>query len=207
MSDALDYALPKTVDQTAAWRPWWKSRGAHAVVGIGLLSLGLAGMWVLSRPMCTLHVWSRYNIRCSSNLREISLAMSLYADHHGGQYPDEIDGLLSTQFISPAEFVCPGSSDTPASGATPTLLRQNLLAGGHLSYVYCGRGQSSKSPAAVIFAFEDDFHHGSTGRPDVPPAQCGRNFLFADGHVAYLPYAAANHAINELAAGHNPPRP
>ena len=203
MSNPLDYAVPETVGQTADWRPWWRSRGAHPAVVIGVLSLALAGLWVLSQPMCTLYVWSRYDIKCGSNLRQIGFAMSLYANDHGGQYPDEIDGLLSTQFISPAEFVCPGSSDAPASGATPALLRQNLLAGGHLSYVYCGRGQTLTSPAAAILAYEADGYHG----PNANETVHGRTFLYADGHTAYLLPAAANHAINELAAGHNPPRP
>ncbi len=140
---------------------------------------------------------------CASNLRQIGQAMLLYSNENAGQYPDDFGPLLLTQDIEPKNFVCPGSPDTPAGGESRAQWAANLRAGGHLSYVYCGRGQSPTSPAAAILAYEADGNHGPSSNATVH----GRTFLYADGHVAYLSAAAANHAVNELAAGHNPPRP
>ena len=152
----------------------------------------------LSRPR-----WVVNQIRCASNLRQIGQAMLLYANENGGQYPGDFDALLLTQDIAPKIFVCPGSTDTPVAGASPAQWAAGLRSGGHLSYVYTARGQTPKNPPAAVLAYEADGHHG----PASDAAVHGRNFLYADCSVKYLPPAAANHAINELAAGFNPPRP
>lgn len=135
-------------------------------------------------------------IKSTANLRQIGQSLRLYADEFDA-YPPSFDELLMTQDITASCFVNPGWPDTRARGPTTRQVIANLRAGGHLSYVYCGAALAPSAPAGAILAFEatSELSDG------------GRNFLYADGHVTYQDAETANHAINELAAGHKPPRP
>ena len=192
----LEYATPAALDPRDPPPPprrWW--RLPWAVVGGTVLFLLLLVSILL--PQLGRVGPEAMKIISASNLRQIGQAMLLYANANGDQYPPDLDPLLQGYDLTPRTLVIYGSSDTPAAGATPAAVVADLRAGGHCSYVYCGRGRSSKGPAAEISAFEARSYFGDGGR----------NFLYGDGSAAYLDAAAANHAINELAAGHNPPRP
>ena len=45
------------------------------------------------------------------------VALAVYANDHGGRYPDRPEELLATD-ITPEIFVCPSTEDVPATGAT-----------------------------------------------------------------------------------------
>ena len=135
-------------------------------------------------------------VKCGSNLRQIGQAMLLYANEHNGAYPDTIGGLLEED-ISVTAFVCPASNDTPAvAGATPQASAANVQAGGHLSYVYLGKGMTNTQPANAVLVYEPLTDHRNQGM----------NVLFGDGHVDWVTAQSANQILAELKAGHNPPR-
>ena len=113
---------------------------------------------------------------CQSNLVQVGRAVVIYAEAHGGRYPDTLGDMLTTTDISPAAFVCPASADVPAIGPTTRAVADNLTAGGHVSYVYVGRGLTTRTvtPSTVI-AYEPLANHGDGG-----------NVLYGDGHAEWL---------------------
>jgi prepilin-type processing-associated H-X9-DG protein len=135
-------------------------------------------------------------VKCASNLKQIGSAILLYSNENRGAYPPDLKTALATQDITSDVFVCPSSNDTPAPGADNKLQAANLGAGGHLSYVYVGAGlTNSASPDAVV-VYEPTSNHNADGM----------NVLYGDGHVAFLPKVQAQHVLDELKDGHNPPQ-
>jgi prepilin-type N-terminal cleavage/methylation domain-containing protein/prepilin-type processing-associated H-X9-DG protein len=129
-------------------------------------------------------------VKCASNLRQIGQAILMYANENRGAFPDTLDRVLATQDLTAAEFVCPSSQDSPAPGATNQAQAANLSKGGHLSYVYVGKGMTSKilsSPnvATTVVAYEPLTNHRNDGT----------NVLYADGHVEFVPAAQARARI------------
>jgi prepilin-type processing-associated H-X9-DG protein len=115
-------------------------------------------------------------VKCASNLRQIGQAAQLFANDHNGNFPD-----------------------TAAPGPDSKTQASNLRSGGHLSYVYVGKGLSAVTgPGATgkaVVAYEPLTNH----------ANAGTNVLFADGHVEFFPAAQAKQIIADLQAGTNPP--
>ena len=59
-------------------------------------------------------VWSPTASQCGevhSNLREIGLAIQMYANANHGRFPDDFATLLRTQDLTPEVFVCPVSEN------------------------------------------------------------------------------------------------
>ena len=105
-------------------------------------------------------------------------------------------GELMDQDLTPDAFICPNTNHTPAAlGPTTQASAANIHSGGHLSYIYLGKGFTSSVAPNVILAYEPLSNHGS-----------GMNVLFGDGHVEFFHTAEATALIAELTAGHNPPR-
>ena len=135
--------------------------------------------------------------KCSSNLRQIAFACVMYANSNGGRFPDTLNDVLLTQDITSEVFVCPETSHTRATGATTEAVAADLTAGGHLSYVYAGRGLTTgANDATVVLLYEPLSNH-----------RTGMNVVFADAHVEFHDATGANKILAELASGHNPPRP
>jgi prepilin-type processing-associated H-X9-DG protein len=134
-------------------------------------------------------------VKCASNMKQIGSALLLYSNENQNQYPPDLETLLKTQDISSAVFVCPTGSDTPAPGADNAAQAKNLSAGGHLSYVYVGKGMTNSEPPDKVVLYENPGAHGGDGM----------NVLFGDGHVEFLPKTAVQKMLTELQAGHNPP--
>jgi prepilin-type processing-associated H-X9-DG protein len=134
-------------------------------------------------------------LRCASNLRQIGQGIAMYANENKGAFPDDLATVLLTQDITSEVFVCPNTNDTFAEGPTTRVVATNLTAGGHLSYVYVGKGLTANSPPGAVVAYERQSNH-----PD------GMNVLYLDGHVEWHTAAEAKTLTDELAAGHNPPR-
>lgn len=127
--------------------------------------------------------------KCGSNLRQIGQAVMLY-NIDNRAYPPSIDLLITNADLAPEVLVCPTTTDT----AAPNL--SQLHAGGHLSYVYLGRGMRSSDSAETVLAYEPLENHDGDGA----------NFLYNDGHVDWISFPAAQEMIDSLEAGYNPPR-
>ncbi len=133
-------------------------------------------------------------VKCASQLKSLGFAVLLYSNENRGAYPDSLEQLYLTQDITPEIFVCPDSSDTKATGATPEAIAKDLTAGGHLSYVYVGKGMTSRVSPATVIAYEPLTNHGH-----------GSNVLFGDGTVTFIRKAQAEPMIKQIEAGQNPP--
>ena len=132
--------------------------------------------------------------RCTTNLRLIGQGVYMYANANGGAFPDTIDKLITTQDMVAEHFVCPHAPDTPAPGATAQAQAANLAKGGHLSYVYVGKGMTTAESAQAVLAYEPLTNHGN-----------GIYVLFADGHVEFVDAGPARQLITDVEAGKNPP--
>jgi hypothetical protein len=96
-------------------------------------------------------------------------------------------------------FVCPSSQDERAPGATAREAAEHLAEPGHLSYVYVAAGMRASGSPEVVLMYDRPENHG--GR-----SSDGITILFDDGHAGFHGRDAAKWFIDELQAGHNPPR-
>ncbi len=183
-------AVPLAYAVTPGRRRSWRVV-ALAVFGVGLvMALGVS---ILLPSLHRRQMPAR--VRCAWNLRTIAGYVQMYANEHGGAFPADFATLRLTQDVASERFICDDTQDTPAAGSTEQQVAANLTAGGHLSYVYAGKGLTLKSPANAVVAYEPLSNHRD-----------GMNVLFADGHVQWLNAAQGRRLIAELAAGQNPPR-
>jgi type II secretory pathway pseudopilin PulG len=169
------------------------------LAGVGVLMCGC--MMSIMIPSLGRAREQANRVKCAAQLRALGETIQTYASDHGGAYPDTIDKLITAENATPDLFVCPASRDTPATGSTPQAQATNLTAGGHLSYVYVGKGLSIRSGpgaltmASTVVAYEPLTNH----------ANAGINVLFDDGHVAFVPMPQAKQLIADVQAGKNPP--
>jgi prepilin-type processing-associated H-X9-DG protein len=135
-------------------------------------------------------------VKCASNLRQIGLAVQMYANDNNGAFPPDFPTLYKHGNLQPQVLICPATNHTAATG-TPS-----FQLGKDLSYVYVGQGLTITAPMNVVIAYEQPGDHtpGQTTGP-----RSGGNVLFADGHVEFV--TGLDSVISELNKGHNPPRP
>ncbi len=182
----LDYASPSSNPRHRTRPLTWV---IASVVAVLLLLSILAPSGTRSRPVANL-------VKCGSNLRQIGQAISLYANENQGRYPDKLGDLI-VEDMTTAAFICPASNDDPAApGPTTQASSANVHAGGHLSYIYLGKGLIGTQSATMVIAYEPLTNHANTGM----------NVLFGDGHVEFFHVPAATTLIAELNAGQNPPK-
>jgi hypothetical protein len=136
--------------------------------------------------------------KCASNLREIGMAVRLYANANGGRFPPDLETLLVTGDVVASTFVCPSSNDDTAMGPTTQAVIQELRSGQHhCSYVYVGAGLGSDTASGKhVVAYEPIANHQGNGM----------NVLYGDWLVEFLNRGEADCVLDELRHGHNPPR-
>lgn len=127
-------------------------------------------------------------VQCASNLKQIGLAIQLYADANNGAYPDTIEELAATHSLTGAVYDCPSTSAAPPTTSSPQALA------GKIEYIYVGKGMSGHIEPKTVIAYEPTSNHGS-----------GSNMLFADGAVDFITGARATQMIQQIKAGQNPP--
>jgi prepilin-type processing-associated H-X9-DG protein len=180
----LDYATPSLHK-----RRIWPLVTVLSIAGFLIIFLGLS----LSTP--SLHSRDTApRVKCGSNLRQIGQAMLLYANEHGGQYPDSFETVLSSEEISADVFCCPSTSVRPASGATTQATIANFGAGHHCSYCYVARGAIVKSSPDIVLAYEPLSNHDDDGM----------NVLFNDGHVEFIAKPGAEALLKRMATTTQP---
>jgi prepilin-type processing-associated H-X9-DG protein len=131
---------------------------------------------------------------CAVNLSHIGLALAIYQHDHAGAVPESLKELVAAGELNVASLVCPLTSDTPATGATPAETLAELSKGGHISYVYLGGGIEGTVGSEVVLAYERSMNH------------LGAHVLFADGHVDWLTPQLMQPILDDVAAGRRPLR-
>jgi len=110
-------------------------------------------------------------VNCVSNLKQIGLAVMMFAGDNNDQYPDDLAQLIDKGYLSNYRvYACPSTPTTPATSL------EQFRSGDHTDYVYYGKGLSQadiNNPTNTIVACDQDGNH----RQNVV------NILFADGHV------------------------
>ncbi len=173
----------------------------------GCVALALAASIAALLPQTGRARESANRVKCRSNLKQIGLALLLYADDHGGDYPPSLDVLLLHIDITAEVFTCASSSEEKATGATTQQVAQNLVANPakHCSYVYLpSPSKLGAGPPDRIIAYEPLTNHRDV---DHSVSDDGMNVLRENGIAEFLERAAAEHVLAELKAGQNPPRP
>lgn len=133
-------------------------------------------------------------VKCANNLKQMGLAIQLYANDHGSQFPDSFGTILAIEDITSSVFNCPETADMPAQGPTTQATVADLYSGGHLSYIYLGQKLTTATATAnTVVAYEPLSNHRD-----------GMNVLFGDGHVEFLTPAAGNQLLAKVAAGERP---
>ena len=166
-SPTLDYPPPDR-------RPSRGWRLTRWIVGGGILIGLLFSIFVPT--MCRAREPSN-RIKCSSNLRQIGLAATMFANAHDGVMPANWQELVSGGDITADVFLCPSSNltdrATDSQGVTWAASLDDPNAH-HCSYFYAGtRLRLADLKPEDIIAFEPaDDHNGD-----------GVNLLYADGHV------------------------
>ena len=173
---------------------------ALAAIFISGLELALILGGTMLLPTMGRRVSRQTESKCASNLRQIGMALQIYANEHNGQFPPSFDEVLMYGDITSEVFVCPSSNDTHATGPTTQATIQQWRKPGFLSYVYV-----PPSPGITVYnihpgyvlAYEPTSQHGGDGM----------NVLYGDAHVDFVSKKEADRIAAELQAGFNPPRP
>jgi prepilin-type processing-associated H-X9-DG protein len=125
------------------------------------------------------------------NLKQIGVALQMYANDHNHQFPDSLSTILATGNITADVFMNPGGSGAYATGPTTQALLADFVKPGRCDYLYFGAGLFDTGDPATITACE------ATGSQ----TWSGMNVLFLDGHVEFVDQPAAQQLRAALASG------
>ncbi|HEY2589314.1 MAG TPA: hypothetical protein VGI81_26450 [Tepidisphaeraceae bacterium] len=182
-------------------RPLPPTPGARAGRIVAITLVCLVGCFVLAiavlRPIARPRVMS-HRVMCASNMRQIGQAIAMYANDHGGQFPNDLETVFVNEDIASTVFVCPSSSDTPPPpGPTTQATADGLRQPGHCSYVYLGKGLTTQTVADdMVLLYEPLSDHEGQGM----------NVMFGDFHVEWVPAATAQKILTQHAASTQPIR-
>jgi prepilin-type processing-associated H-X9-DG protein len=136
-------------------------------------------------------------LACANRLHRVGQSLVFYAVKNDAKYPPSLDLLLLHGDIFPEAFVCPSTGDERATGETmEDVLRDFRADTRHCSYVYVPALSADAVKGDHVIAYEHLPNHNSNGM----------NVLYGDGNVRWVEGAEAKQLVDELAAGHNPPR-
>lgn len=171
-----------TTEIPPARRRW--SMGRLLVWAVAIIVIGGMIISVLLPSLCKSSETAN-RVKCSANLKQIGLAIELYAQENNGHYPPSLAVLMKHEDLTFECLVCPSTNDERLSATTTDEALADLKAAeqnapGHkhgLSYVYVGGGMQLKTvPATAVVAFEPlENHQGQGG-----------SVLFGDGHVEWI---------------------
>jgi prepilin-type processing-associated H-X9-DG protein len=134
-------------------------------------------------------------IKCASNMRQIGLALKMYAndDVRNNAFPPDLVTLTKAGMLEPDAFVCPSSNDMVAGG---TGWESSMTPGsGFCSYIYVP-GLTDRASADAILLYEPITNHDGDGS----------NVLFVDGRVEWVDAVSLAPMIAQVEGGVNPPK-
>jgi hypothetical protein len=175
--NVLDYAAQMR-RRVIPWRP--------ILLTVLLLVIASSIFLVIAAPY---RRESAKRAQCGRILSALGQVLLLYATDNQGRFPDGMETLVTAQDVPSSLLLCPSSNDTPAQGATPAAIVANIRAGGHLSYIYMGKGLSTGAPADTVLAYEPlSNHHGD-----------GMWVLFGDSSVQWVDAKTAQPFVQLMA--------
>lgn len=192
----------------AVARAWLGKRLSRARMITVLALFGaslLVGVFALVRAanMVDPHVITRNRSYCAFHLREIGQGTTLYANAHGGRFPDSLLELAkdADADLGAEVFTCPETQPMGyLSRPTTQSILDDLESPTRSPFIYRGKGLTQGCDPHTVIAHDRLDNHGSdTGPRDV-------HVLLADGAVLDLPPSQAKALVRELDAGHNPPQ-
>jgi RNA polymerase sigma factor (sigma-70 family) len=128
--------------------------------------------------------------QCANNLKQIGMAITLYASNNAGKPPGSLGDLTASSLDNSDVFLCPGSGTSAAANWTLlTADQKNRWVIDHTDYTYILGSLPNLSaiqrPGEMVMAYEAETDH-----PD------GMNILFADAHVGWNSIADAQRLID-----------
>lgn len=138
---------------------------------------------------------------CQRNLEKIYVSLEIYANEHGGKFPDvagartseeALDVLVPKYTSDTAPFICPGSKDSALPEGESFRSRR-------ISYAYYMGRFLTNGAQALLSDRQVDTQAKAQGQTvfsttGKPPGnnhrKFGGNFLFCDGHAEMSPSAA-----------------
>jgi prepilin-type processing-associated H-X9-DG protein len=128
-----------------------------AIIGLTLSSIILLTPLLFSELMRVKENSPR--VDCASNMKQIGIAIAMYADGHDGNIPRSFEDLRRYRPNLGEILVCPSAKDRS-----------------HPSYqIILGGGKWRDNPDAVVMTESTNDHRGSSG-----------NVLYGDGHVSWV---------------------
>jgi hypothetical protein len=154
------------------------------------------------------HIITRNRMYCQQHLLMVGQAIEIYADSHGGRFPDSLLTLANTTFKTEGldinSLTCPEVQATgywgPTAPAAVTAILNDLAAPTTYPFVYLGNGLARPCPSKTVLVHDRPSNHGTDGGP------FDFHVLYADGSVASLSRRESKLLLAELQSGHNPPR-
>jgi type II secretory pathway pseudopilin PulG len=170
-------------DNEARWK-----LPAYFAAGAALVALLLAV--IVLPPMTTARAAQR-QLNCASNLRQISIALQVYAADNNGQFPDTLASLVSANLLKPDALVCPTADSPGVPAPAPTINGASAPANALASYNYLGKGMTTaaaSNPQTVI-VYEPLQNHG---------AARGTHVLYANGTISFIVPPLAQQTVQAL---------
>jgi prepilin-type processing-associated H-X9-DG protein len=127
-------------------------------------------------------------------MKQIGLGAIMYANANGGQFPDDLEAIVTSQSLAPTVLNCPSSADKPPSNTSTQALLADMKKPGHVSYVWVGKGLTVQAAANVVILFEPTSNHRGEGM----------NVLFGDGHVEWTNDGEADSILDQQKRGISP---
>ena len=143
------------------------------LAGVGLVILVVVGNSIVAGVYGPVGSYTRSC--CANNLHQIGQACALYANDYNGSYPQQIEQLLWMK-LGEWHFVCPGSNDVRATGATIDAIAADMANPGRCSYIYLAAGLTTATPANTPIACDRPENHAGKGI----------HVLYADGTTTWL---------------------
>lgn len=182
-----------------AWRGGWTMLGMLSILlmfAAGVAATGVVHQtgWLMNGPQRLVKSTSRiaYQVKCASNMRQIGMAISMYANVHG-QRPSSLQELLHIMAVEDTGtevLTCPATEAIKAPGPTSRewIAQVADRPDDHLSYIFVPGGVRIAPGDGLVILYEPLSNHD----------QDGINVLYEDGHTEFLPSKLALDAMNRI---------